>query len=51
MYGKTLAHTGMALAGVTVLGVTFPYLAIGAAFLVVAGGLFLRFSHKAKATR
>lgn len=51
LYGKQLAQTGAALAGVTVLGVNFPYLAIGAALLVVTGALFLRLKHKTSATR
>lgn len=52
MYGKqTLAHTGASaatLAGVTVLGMTVPWLAIGATAFVLTGAVALRLSHKLK---
>lgn len=44
--GKTLAHTGLALAGVTVAGIVVPWLAIGAAGFVIGGALLLRFHRK-----
>jgi len=49
MYGRpTLAHTGAALAGVAVLGVTVPWYAIAALVLVVAGALTMRAHRKLK---
>jgi hypothetical protein len=50
MYGRpSLAHTGaaaVATAGVTVLGVSVPWLAIGATALVVTGAVLLRLNGK-----
>lgn len=55
MYGKSqLAHTGAAaavLAGVGVLGVTIPYLAIASTGLVLLGAIALRMSGKRRAAR
>jgi len=46
MYGGNLAHTGLALAGIGILGVTVPWYALGAAATVVVGAVFLRLHHK-----
>ncbi len=49
MYGRpTLAHTGAALAGVAVAGVTVPWLAIAAAAFVLIGALSMRAHAKLK---
>jgi hypothetical protein len=48
MYGRTLAHTGAALAGVAVLGHVVPWYAIAAAALVLVGALVMRAHAKLK---
>lgn len=50
-YGKLASTGATGLVGLKVAGVTYPFLALIAAGLVIIGALVLRLHQKSKATR